>query len=347
MVGRAAGPGLGRSVRAVLPALLLSLTAAALVAAGADRPAAHIAWLALGPLVASLLLSWRWTAVVTGSGLLLGTVVLVTRPSSLQTEAAQLLVLAGLGAFAIGNCALRQRRVQQLQTVLRAAVLPQRVPARTAAFRLGAQHRCSEPGAALGGEVLDVHLTSTGARVLLAGARSHGSAAAPLAGTVLTSFRTACARPDLSLLEVARAVDHAVEQLADEEQCATALFLDLADDGWAQIVNCGHPPPLRRDARGKVTALSPRQHATPLGRSPHLRSDTFALTPGDRLVAYTDRLLEARNDEQVLALDQHVGALTVGGPVAAAEELLLGAERHVGGPLTGDVAVLVLDVDAT
>lgn len=334
-----------------MPALLLLLTAAALVVAGVDRPPASVTWLALGPLVASLVLSWRWTTVVAGGALLLGTVVVVTHPGSLRAEAAQLLVLAGLGAFAIGNCALRGARAQQLQSLLQAAqvaqVVPQPVPARTARFSMGAQSRPSDPVTPLSGDVLDVRRTPTGARVLMADVGGHGAAAAPLAGAVLTSFRTACARPGLSLLEVARAVDHTVELLADEEQTTTALFLDLADDGWAQIVNCGHPPPLRRDARGKVTALSPREHATALGTSPHLRSDTFALTAGDRLVAYTDGLLEARNDEnEVLALDRSVGVLTSLGPDAAAEELLRVAERHVRGPLADDVAVLVLDVDA-
>lgn len=349
--GHLARPARG-PVRAVVPALLLLLTAAALVVAGVDRPAASVAWLALGPLVASLLLSWRWTGVVAGSALLLGSVVLMTRPGSLQTEAAQLLVLAGLGAFAIGNCALRQLREQQLQTVLHVAQVAEAavlrpVPARTTRFSMGAQYRSSDPVAALGGDVLDVQLTPTGARALVADVRGHGLTAAPLAGAVLASFRTACTRPGLSLLEVARAVDHAVELLAEDEQFATALFIDLADDGWAQVVSCGHPPPLRRDASGQVTALSPREHTTPLGMSPNLRSDTFVLAAGDRLVAYTDGLLEARDDDgQFLALDQHVGALTATTAEAAARELLLAAEAHVGGPLTDDVAVLVLDVDA-
>lgn len=347
--GRLARPARG-PVRAVLPALMLLLTAAALVQAGVDRPVASVAWLALGPLTASLLLSWRWTTVVAAGALLLGVMVVVTRPGSVQTEVTQTLVLAGLGAFAVGNCALRQLREQQLQTVLHVAQVAQAailqpVPARTARFRFGARYRSADPVAQLGGDVLDVHLTSNGARVLVADVRGHGLAAAPLAGALLASFRTACERPGLSLVEVARAVDHAVELLAGDEQFATALFIDLADDGWAQVVNCGHPPALRRDVHGGVTALSPREHSTPLGMSPHLRSDTFALTPGDRLVAYTDGLVEARDEAQeFLALDRHVGASTADDADDAAQDLLATAERHVGGPLTDDIAVLVIDV---
>ena len=234
--GRLARPA-GGSVRAVVPTLMLLLTAVALVEAGVDRPVASVAWLAFGPLVASLLLSWRWTSVVAASALLLGTVVVVARPGAPQIGALQLLVLAGLGAFALGNCALRQLREQQLQAVLHVAQVAQAailqpVPARTARFSFGARYRSADPVAALGGDVLDVQLTPDGARALIADVRGHGLAAVPLAGALLSSFRAACARPGLSLLEVARAVDHAVELLAGDEQFATALFLDLDDDGW-------------------------------------------------------------------------------------------------------------------
>lgn len=350
--GRLARPARG-PVQAVVPALLALLAVGAGLEAVVDSPVASVAWLALGPLAASLLLSWRWTTVVAGSALLLGTLVVLTRPGSFSSEAQQVLVLAGLGAFAVGNCGLRQLREQQLQAVLRVAQVAQAailqpVPLRTSRFSFGARYRSADPVAELGGDVLDVQLTATGARALIADVHGHGLAAAPLAGAVLTSFRTACARPGLSLLEVARAVDHAVELLAGEEQFATALFLDLDDDGWVQLVNCGHPPPLRRSASGSVTALSPREHATPLGMAPHLRSDTYALMPGDRLVACTDGLLEARDEQrQFLALDQHVRTLSADEPDEAAADLLLAAEQHVGGPLLDDVAVLVLDVDAS
>ena len=110
---------------AVVPVLLALLTAGALVEADVDRPVASVAWLAIGPLTASLLLTWTWTALVGGYALLLGTVVVVTRPGDPQTAAMQLLVLGALSAFAVGNCVLRERRERQLRTVLRVARVAQ------------------------------------------------------------------------------------------------------------------------------------------------------------------------------------------------------------------------------
>ncbi len=336
---------------AVVPVLLALLTAAALVEADVDRPVASVAWLAIGPLTASLLLTWTWTALVGGYAMLLGTLVVVTRPGDPQTAAMQLLVLGALSAFAVGNCVLRERRERQLRTVLRVArvaqgAILQPVPARSSRMHFGARYRSADPQAQVGGDVLDVRPTPRGARVLVADVRGHGLPAVQLAAVVAASFREACARPGLSLVEVARYVDHSVELLASDEESATAVFLDLDDRGWAEVINCGHPPPLRRDPGGRVTALSPRHATTPLGLSPQLRSDTFSMTPHERLVVYTDGLLEAHNPAgEFMPLQQRVAALDTHQPGAAAARLMDDALTHAGGDVEDDVAILVIDFD--
>ena len=221
---------------AVVPVLLALLTAAALAEADVDRPVASVAWLAIGPLTASLLLTWTWTALVGGYAMLLGTLVVATRPGDPQTAAMQLLVLGALSAFAVGNCVLRERRERQLRTVLRVArvaqgAILQPVPARSSRMHFGARYRSADPQAQVGGDVLDVRPTPRGARVLVADVRGHGLPAVQLAAVVAASFREACARPGLSLVEVARYVDHSVELLASDEELATAVFLDLDEAG--------------------------------------------------------------------------------------------------------------------
>ena len=44
-----------------------------------------------------------------------------------------------------------------------------------------------------------------------------------------------------------------------------------------------------------LQALSPASYATPLGLHPDIRPSTFSVGTGDRLVFYTDGLLEARD----------------------------------------------------
>jgi hypothetical protein len=337
------------AVRAVAPALIVLLSAVAVLEMGVDRPVASVAWLALGPLVASLLLTSRWTAVVATYSLLLGAMVVAFRPGSEQTVAVQLLVLAGLGGFAVGNCLLRERRERHLRAVLRVAQVAQAailqpVPPRTGRFAFGSRYLSSDSTSEVAGDVVDVQATSRGARILVGDVDGRGLSAVPLASIMLASFREACERPGLSLIEVARAVDHAIVLLGAQGQSATAVIMDVDDRGWAEVVNCGHPPPLRRDAEGRVTSLSPQRYATALGRSPDLHSDTFTLTPQDRLVIYTDGLLESRDAAgTMLPLDRQLSDLDEADPAAAAGQLLDGTPRPRGRRNEDDAAVLVID----
>jgi phosphoserine phosphatase RsbU/P len=327
--------------------VLLSLLA--VLEIGEDRPVASVAWLALGPLVASLLLTSRWTAVVAAYSLLLGGMVVAFRPGSGQTVTVQLLVLAGLAGFAVGNCLLRERRERHLRAVLRVAQVAQAailqpVPSRTGRFAFGSRYLSSDSHSDVAGDVVDVQATGRGARILVGDVDGRGLSAVPLASIMLASFREACEQPGVSLLEVARAVDHAVALLGAHGQSATAIIMDVDDRGWAEVVNCGHPPPLRRDADGRVTSLSPQQYATPLGRAPELHSDTFTLTPQDRLVLYTDGLLESRDGAgQMLPLDRQLSDLDEAEPAVAAGQLLDGTLRRRGRGNADDAAVLVVD----
>ena len=336
-------------VRAVAPALMVLLSVVAVLEMGVDRPVASVAWLALGPLVASLLLTSRWTALVAAYSLVLGALVVAFRPGSAQVVTVQLLVLAGLGGFAVGNCLLRERRERHLRAVLRVAQVAQAailqpVPPRTGRFAFGSRYLSSDATSEVAGDVLDVQATGRGARILVGDVDGRGLSAVPLASIMLASFREACERPGLSLLEVARAVDHAVNLLGAQGQSATAVIMDVDDRGWAEIVNCGHPPPLRRDADGRVTSLSPQRYATALGRSPELQSDTFTLTPQDRLVLYTDGLLESRNPAgAVLPLDRQLSDIDEPDPAVAAGQLLDDTLRHRGRRYEDDAAVLVID----
>ena len=259
------------------------------------------------------------------------------------------LVLAGLGGFAVGNCFLRERRERHLRAVLRVAQIAQAailqpVPPVTGRFAFGSRYLSSDSTSEVAGDVVDVQATDRGARIMVGDVDGRGLSAVPLASIMLASFREACERSGLSLLEVARAVDEAVAVLGAQGQSATAVIMDVDDRGWAEVVNCGHPPPLRCDAGGRVTSLSPQRYATAFGRAPELHSDTFTLTPRDRLVLYTDGLLEARHaGGSELPLDRRLSALDEADPAVAAGQLLDGSLRHHAGRYADDAAVLVID----
>jgi serine phosphatase RsbU (regulator of sigma subunit) len=165
-----------------------------------------------------------------------------------------------------------------------------------------------------------------------------------LASVAMTSFRDACAQPDLSLSEVARVVDRSVTRAAGDEDFVTAVFAELDPGGWLQLVTCGHPPPLRLAAHGDLRALTPRTYATPLGLHPDIQPSTFSVSAGDRLLFYTDGLLEARDRAgRYFRLEDCLDTLRHPDLQAAVDGLLDRLLAHAGRRLDDDVALLLLE----
>ena len=141
---------------------------------------------------------------------------------------------------------------------------------------------------------------------------------------------------------MARLVDRAVDVQAEDEDFVSAILLELDSDGWIQVVNCGHPPPLRRAAaNNSVSSLSSSAHSTPLGLSPTCKPDTFSAAPGDELLLLTDGLLEVR-DRQGETLPPGVlpAALSAGSPDQIVDAVVAAAVRHAGGHIADDISVL-------
>ena len=127
----------------------------------------------------------------------------------------------------------------------------------------------------------------------------------------------------------------------------TALFAEFDPRGWLQLVNCGHPPPLRLAADGDLRALAPAAYATPLGLHPGIRSATFTVGTGDRVVFFTDGLLEARNRAgRYFRVEDYVGTLRRPDLETAIDELLDHLMAHAGRKLDDDVAVLLFEATA-
>jgi serine phosphatase RsbU (regulator of sigma subunit) len=122
------------------------------------------------------------------------------------------------------------------------------------------------------------------------------------------------------------------------------VFAELDPHGWLELITCGHPPPLRLTADGDLQALNPSAYATPLGLHPHIRPSTFSVSAGDRLVFYTDGLLEARDRAgRYFRMEDCLDTLRRTDLEAAADELLDRLMAHTGRRLNDDVAVLLLE----
>lgn len=329
--------------------LFVVITALAGAQYGSGRESVPVAWLAVGPLLASLVLSPRITAVLSGWAVLLGAGLTAAEPGPPATLASHLSVLVLLAAFAVLNSALRtaaQRRISQVRAVARVAqsALLREVPAAITAGRLASRYVSAAAEARVGGDLLEVVPGGARPRWLIGDTRGKGLPAVRLASIAMTSFRDACAEPGLSLPEIARAVDRSVTRAAADEDFVTAVFAELDPRGWLQLVNCGHPPPLRLAADGDVRPLNPDAYATPLGLHPAFQASTFSVSTGDRLLFYTDGLLEARDRAgRYFRLEEAAGTLRHPNLESAADGLLSLLRAHSGNKLDDDVALLLVE----
>src|SRR6202034_927320 len=228
------------------------------------------------------------------------------------------------------------------------SALLREVPATVTAGRMASRYVSAAAEARVGGDILEVVSEGGRTRWLIGDTRGKGLPAVRLASVAATSFRDACAQPGLSLPEVARAVDLSVTRAAGEEDFVTAVFAELDPRGWIQLVNCGHPPPLRLSADGELVPLAPAAFAVPLGLHPDLRLSTFSVCDGDRLIFFTDGLLEPRDRAgRFFRLDEQIDALRRPGLQAAADELLDRLRAHTRNRLDDDVAVLLAELTLT
>jgi sigma-B regulation protein RsbU (phosphoserine phosphatase) len=117
----------------------------------------------------------------------------------------------------------------------------------------------------------------------------------------------------------------------------TGVYLELRSDGVARWASAGHHPPIRVDRHGNA---SPRETAAiglPLGVEPDEQYQTvdWRLQPGDRVVLFTDGLVEARNDAGVPFGRNRVETVAselISRPLdEAIGELLARAEGHLRG----------------
>jgi sigma-B regulation protein RsbU (phosphoserine phosphatase) len=329
--------------------LALAITAVAVAQYSTHSRLIPVAWLSFGPLLASLVLSPLLTAALSGWTVVLGLGLILNEPGGPGMLASRISVLLLLAAFAVVNAVLRtaaQRRLSQVRAVARVAqsAVLREVPPTVTAGRLASRYVSAAAEARVGGDLLEVVSGNGHPRWLIGDTRGKGLSAVRLASVAMTSFRDACAQPGLPLPEIARVVDRSVARAAGDEDFVTAVFAEFDPRGWLQLVVCGHPPPLLLAAGGELRALAPTAYATPLGLHPDIRPSTFSVGAGDRLVFYTDGLLEARDRfGRYFRLEDCLGTLRQPDLEAAADGLLGRLMTHTGRRLDDDAALLLFE----
>jgi serine phosphatase RsbU (regulator of sigma subunit) len=198
-----------------------------------------------------------------------------------------------------------------------------------------------EPAGEVGGDTFDFSVDRDRLFLSITDAMGHTVGASLLATLIVGSMRNA-RRRGADLAEMARLANAALSEHAGRSQFVTGQVasIDLAT-GVGQIINAGHPPPLRlRDGVVEEVAL---RADPPFGALPTVAYavQPLVLRPGDRLLFLTDGLLERK------AAAVNVAAVLGTSRTAHAREavqlLIQAAVDASGGQLQDDATVLCLD----
>ncbi|MEU9129039.1 PP2C family protein-serine/threonine phosphatase [Kitasatospora sp. NPDC048540] len=268
-------------------------------------------------------------------------------------------LVAGIGWIS-ATLRLRQERAlaeAQLVAEIARRVLLRSVPDRVGSVRAAVHYAAAAAHASIGGDLYEVVNTRHGVRAVVGDVRGKGLNAVETAAAVLGAFREA-AHQEPSLQRVAgwladsldRAL-HENDHPGVEEEFVTLVLIGVCPDGTAEIVNCGHPGPmLIRGGGGELELLEPAEPVPPLGVldpadvRPPVQQVSFR--PGDRVLLYTDGVIEARDDDgRFYPLADRLPDLAVGGPVEVLRRLHEDVVRHVGHKLGDDAAMLLLQYE--
>ncbi|MGW1705423.1 PP2C family protein-serine/threonine phosphatase [Streptomyces sp. NPDC002206] len=275
---------------------------------------------------------------------------------------AQITALTVLSALVVFVCYVRERRDRQLSRARSVAETAQRVllrppPRRIGPLRVAWLYLAAEDETQIGGDLFAIaRAAHPGTRVIIGDVRGKGMAAIGEASVVLGAFREGAHRY-ATLPELTAALEESfcrnLEDVADTkhdpgEHFITALVLDILDqDPQAQMINCGHPPPLLVHDH-QVTALYSRCPAPPLGMSElppsSRRADPFPFETGDILLLYTDGVIEARSPTgEFYPLAERVASFSATSPDALLRHIHDDLLAHVGEQPTDDAALLVIE----
>jgi serine phosphatase RsbU (regulator of sigma subunit) len=198
-----------------------------------------------------------------------------------------------------------------------------------------------EPAGEVGGDTFDFSLERDRLHFSITDAMGHTVNASLLATLLVGSVRNG-RRRGADLVEQAQLADAALAEHAGQSQYVTGQIgcIDLTS-GTAQIVNAGHPPPLRlRD--GVVEELD-LEAGPPFGAVDGVTyaAQVLPLEPGDRLMFVTDGLLErgAAGVDVREILQNSRGDH----PREAVQDLIRAATEASGGRLEDDGTALCLD----
>jgi GAF domain-containing protein/anti-sigma regulatory factor (Ser/Thr protein kinase) len=255
--------------------------------------------------------------------------------------------LAARAAVAVENAQAYSHQSGRLAAITRVAEAAQHailapMPSELGPVRLSAAYVSAAQDALVGGDLYEAIEREGSVRILIGDVRGKGLEAVRMATVVLGHFRSAAVEcRDLGA--VARQVDDRLRPYIGDEDFVTAIMAEISPDGLCSVVTCGHPPAMLAEG-GTIRPLGAAD-SLPLGLGADPSPVVAQLTPGARLLLYTDGLLEARDvSGQFVQLDSVVAPLAAEGPLdSVLGRILSGLRALIGGRLDDDLALVVAE----
>ncbi|WP_051746227.1 PP2C family protein-serine/threonine phosphatase [Streptomyces scopuliridis] len=322
-------------------------------------PALSATFLAPGEVLFVVLLTLLSVAVAAISNDTLGTEAF---PVSFAT-------VALISVASVVTASVRQRRERELAqsrwvaTVMQDLLL-RPLPRRLGPLSISSVYIAAEEEANIGGDVYAAAVTPGSVRVMVGDVQGKGLGAVEVVAYLLSAFRQA-ARNGTALAELPDFLDRSLrDELVDVQATSddapdsvsrrralegfvTAVIVEFREgEDVVRIANRGHPPPLliRQD---KVLPLDPMESALPLGLGDlgagEHHVDTYELAVGDRLLLYTDGVIEARDATgRFYPLADRVARWTDRDSDEVLQAIQSDMLRHVGARPTDDVAMVAV-----
>jgi serine phosphatase RsbU (regulator of sigma subunit) len=218
------------------------------------------------------------------------------------------------------------------------------------------RHRPATQGG--GGDIHDVMATPFGVRLLVGDVMGHGVPANRTGLAVLNAWRD-LAFTEPSLTGVAVRLHALIARSEHQERFVTALLASFPAPGdpsaaagsWAELVCCGHPPPMLLRA-GSAAFVTPSA-APPLGlldlADGWCQASMIPVGEGDQLFLYTDGVSDARDAAgrffplaEVTAEAVRAAEAGMTGGTHLLDTLAARLEEHVGGRGCDDILLLLV-----
>jgi hypothetical protein len=337
-VAQARDPGVARMparlARASFPGAFGTEPRRASVRAGATPEASLLEVRGLGSLL--------WLPLLDRAGDLLGTIVLAWRERDPRLSAQALEAserFASLGARAISGSERVRAQAEVLAQVQ--ALLLTTPPPWVAGYQVGVRYQSASGLAQIGGDFYDVvEVDDVGLAFIVADARGKGLEASSLAAVLKGAFRT-LAGEAAGPARILHRLDRLVAREGGDEDFVTALVGRMYQNGRVVLASAGAPPPLGGGPRLV-------QVAAPLGLGTQANESYGLLRQGQRLICYTDGLVEARNAAgEFIDRARFEEAAAAGSLTEALDRLVDLVVSHAEGRHEDDLALLGLEYHPT